>query len=54
MLWTYPWIPTQTGDTTVVVRATDGTGQMQDPTDRNNYPDGATGYHRVAVKVTGA
>jgi DMSO/TMAO reductase YedYZ molybdopterin-dependent catalytic subunit len=54
VLWTYPWIPQQTGDTTLVVRATDGTGQVQSAQDANNYPDGATGYHRVAVKVVGA
>jgi DMSO/TMAO reductase YedYZ molybdopterin-dependent catalytic subunit len=51
VLWTYPWIPAQAGDTTLVVRATDGTGQVQTSKDANNYPDGATGYHRVAVKI---
>ncbi len=54
VLWTYPWIPQATGDTTLAVRATDGTGQLQDPQDTNNYPDGATGYHRVPVKIVPA
>jgi DMSO/TMAO reductase YedYZ molybdopterin-dependent catalytic subunit len=51
ILWTYPWVPAQAGDTTLVVRATDGTGQVQTNKDQPNYPDGATGYHRVAVKI---
>jgi DMSO/TMAO reductase YedYZ molybdopterin-dependent catalytic subunit len=54
VLWTYPWIPTAPGDTTLVVRATDGTGAVQTADDANNYPDGATGYHKVAVKVVRA
>ncbi|MGI8586895.1 MAG: molybdopterin-dependent oxidoreductase [Chloroflexia bacterium] len=50
VLWTYPWVAAS-GDTTLVVRATDGTGKLQNPADVNNYPNGADGYHKVAVKV---
>ena len=49
--WTYPWMPAQAGDTTLVVRATDGTGAGADPQEADNYPDGATGYHYRQVHV---
>lgn len=52
VLWTYPWMPTAVGDTTLLVRATDGTGAVQGAKDVNNYPNGAEGYHKVAIKVT--
>ncbi len=51
VLWTYPWIPSAPGDTTLVVRATDGTGAVQSAQDVNNYPNGAQGYHKVGIKV---
>ncbi|MDQ2810017.1 MAG: molybdopterin-dependent oxidoreductase [Chloroflexota bacterium] len=51
VLWTYPWIPAAAGDTTLMVRATDGTGAVQGAKDVNNYPNGAEGYHKVAVKI---
>jgi DMSO/TMAO reductase YedYZ molybdopterin-dependent catalytic subunit len=49
-LWTYQW-QANPGDYAVLVRATDGTGQLQDPEVRKPLPDGATGYHKVDVKV---
>jgi hypothetical protein len=49
-LWTYQW-QAESGKYDVQVRATDGTGQLQDPEARPSLPDGATGYHRVNVKV---
>ncbi len=52
--WTffsYEWTPPKAGTYPVVVRATDGEGQLQDPTERESFPDGATGYHRVNIKV---
>lgn len=52
--WTffsYEWTPPAPGTYPVVVRATDGDGRLQDATDRDSFPDGATGYHRVNVKV---
>jgi DMSO/TMAO reductase YedYZ molybdopterin-dependent catalytic subunit len=52
--WTffsYEWTPAAPGTYPVVVRATDGDGQLQDPTERDSFPDGATGYHRVNIKV---
>jgi len=51
VLWTYPWVPTRLGATTLVVRATDGGGQVQTATEQNNFPNGATGYHKVKIRV---
>ncbi|HUS13594.1 MAG TPA: molybdopterin-dependent oxidoreductase [Chloroflexia bacterium] len=53
VLWTYPWIPTKPGNVMLVVRATDGTGQVQTAQEQGNYPNGATGYHKVNVRVLG-
>lgn len=48
--WTYPWIAT-TGDHKLLVRATDGTGQLQTARKMDTYPDGATGWHTKEVRV---
>ena len=50
-LWTYQW-QADPGNYDVLVRATDGAGQLQDPEVRRPLPDGATGYHKVNVKVS--
>lgn len=52
VLWGYQWTPDAKGDHRIVVRATDGDGQPQDPTPRPSFPDGASGYHSVQVNVT--
>jgi DMSO/TMAO reductase YedYZ molybdopterin-dependent catalytic subunit len=49
-LWTYQW-QANPGNYDVLVRATDGAGTLQDPEVRRPLPDGATGYHKVSVKV---
>lgn len=51
VLWAYEWTPSDKSNHVIIVRATDGTGQLQDPTPRPNFPDGATGYHTVEVTV---
>ncbi len=48
--WTYPWIATS-GEHKLVVRATDGTGQVQTSNSQDTYPDGATGWHTKSVLV---
>lgn len=48
--WELP-LRLSSGDHTIVVRATDGTGTLQDPTERPPHPSGATGYDRVTVRV---
>ncbi len=50
VLWTAEWNPPP-GSYRVVVRAVDGTGQLQDPTPRPPLPDGASGYHSITVRI---
>lgn len=49
--FTYVWTPPAAGTYEVRVRATDGEGQLQDATERDSFPDGSTGIHRVKIKV---
>ena len=51
MPFTYTWPAPTAGKHDVVVRATDGTGALQDPTERDSFPDGATGYHHTLITV---
>jgi len=48
--WTYPWKPAS-GSYTLAVRATDGTGALQTSNVQDTYPNGATGYHTIQVRV---
>jgi DMSO/TMAO reductase YedYZ molybdopterin-dependent catalytic subunit len=49
--WVYRW-DANPGDHRLRVRATDGTGALQDGHDQPPGPSGATGYHTVNVTVT--
>ncbi len=51
VLWAFNWTPTTKGNTTIIIRATDGSGQLQDPTVTPTFPDGASGYSKVQVTV---
>jgi DMSO/TMAO reductase YedYZ molybdopterin-dependent catalytic subunit len=51
VLWAYNWTPTATGTANIIVRATDGKGQLQDPSVTQSFPDGASGYPSVQVTV---
>lgn len=48
--WWYDW-PVDPGSYLLSVRATDGTGMLQDAEERSPYPDGMTGLHRVRARV---
>ena len=51
-LWTYEWRPDGPDDYTLVVRGTDGEGEVQEwEEDRSPY-SGVTGFHKIAVHVT--
>lgn len=52
VLWAFQWTPTTKGTSRIVVRATDGTGQLQDPSFRDPFPEGASGYTSLSVTVT--
>lgn len=51
VLWTKQWHPTARGRSMLVARATDGTGQVQTSQQQGTVPNGATGYHRLAVDL---
>jgi DMSO/TMAO reductase YedYZ molybdopterin-dependent catalytic subunit len=51
VLWAYLWTPNAKGDHKILARATDGQGQLQDPTGTSNFPNGATGYQLIVVNV---
>ena len=51
-LWNYEWQPDGPDDYTLVVRATDGEGAVQEwEEDRSPY-SGVTGFHKIVVHVT--
>ena len=51
-LWSYDWQPDAPDDYTLVVRATDSEGEVQEfEEDRSPY-SGVTGFHKIIVHVT--
>ncbi|MGB3307977.1 MAG: molybdopterin-dependent oxidoreductase [Thermomicrobiales bacterium] len=50
VLWKLPWSP-QPGAYQLVVRATDGMGEVQTEKGAPELPDGASGWHRITVGV---
>jgi DMSO/TMAO reductase YedYZ molybdopterin-dependent catalytic subunit len=50
--WAYRWTPSGSGDVEIICRATDGEGQTQTDDVAPPHPAGATGYHRVSVRVS--
>jgi DMSO/TMAO reductase YedYZ molybdopterin-dependent catalytic subunit len=51
-LWTYEWRPDGPDDYTLVVRATDGEGAVQEWEEDRSPFSGVTGFHKIAVQVT--
>lgn len=51
VLWTSGFTPKVAGDYKIVVRATDKTGQVQTSQFEDPFPDGASGYNAINVKV---
>ena len=49
-IWTMPWQP-PVDYYVILSRAIDGTGAVQTETERDPFPDGSSGYHRVLVFV---
>jgi DMSO/TMAO reductase YedYZ molybdopterin-dependent catalytic subunit len=49
--WVLPWMPTSTGEYTILARARDGDGTLQTATARKSGPGGATGYARREVTI---
>jgi DMSO/TMAO reductase YedYZ molybdopterin-dependent catalytic subunit len=53
-LWSFEWEPREPGMHELVVRATDGDGEAQTAKREGIAPDGATGLHRIPVRVIAA
>jgi hypothetical protein len=53
VVWGYTWLPAAPGTYKLMVRATDGKGNVQTSKRAEPYPNGATGYHTVTYKVKG-
>lgn len=51
VFWTYEWTVSGPGRHQLVVRATDGTGQLQTSIEQDPAPDGASGLHEITVAV---
>ena len=50
--WAFRWTPSEDGDALVMCRATDGSGTTQTDEVAPPHPAGATGYHKVTVRVS--
>jgi DMSO/TMAO reductase YedYZ molybdopterin-dependent catalytic subunit len=51
-LWSYDWKPDAADDYTLVVRATDGEGEVQEVEEDRGWFSGVTGFHKIVVHVT--
>ena len=51
-LWSYDWQPAAPDNYTLVVRATDGEGAVQEWDKDRPFKSGTTGFHRIIVYVT--
>ena len=51
-LWDYGWQPDGPDDYTLVVRATDGEGEVQEFEEDRGWFSGVTGLHKIFVHVT--
>jgi len=49
--WKYEWTPPAPGGYTLRARAVNGRGELQPAEETAPQPEGATGYHRIAVEV---
>jgi DMSO/TMAO reductase YedYZ molybdopterin-dependent catalytic subunit len=49
--WAYAWQPEETGEHTVMCRATDGDGETQTSRRDAPHPAGATGWHTTTIEV---
>jgi DMSO/TMAO reductase YedYZ molybdopterin-dependent catalytic subunit len=52
VLWSYDWRPDGPDDYTLVVRATDGEGEVQEFEEDRGWFSGVTGFHKILVHVT--
>jgi DMSO/TMAO reductase YedYZ molybdopterin-dependent catalytic subunit len=46
------WMPGEPGDYTIIVRATDGEGEVQEWDEDRPFKSGVTGFHKIIVRIT--
>ena len=51
-LWSYDWRPPGPDNYTLIVRATDGEGAVQEWDEARPFKSGTTGFHKITVYVT--
>jgi len=51
VLWGFEWEPPAPGTYKITARAADGTGKFQTENIRGPFPNGATGYHIITVRI---
>jgi DMSO/TMAO reductase YedYZ molybdopterin-dependent catalytic subunit len=51
-LWSYDWRPNEASDYTLVIRATDGEGKVQEIDWNRSFFSGVTGFHKISVRIT--
>ena len=51
--WKITWEPPVAAGYTIRVRATDGTGELQDETELAPAPNGASGWHTISSRISG-
>jgi hypothetical protein len=49
--WVTRWIPQASGTFQILVRAVDGKGETQPSSSAPPFPDGASGWHSVDVRI---
>jgi DMSO/TMAO reductase YedYZ molybdopterin-dependent catalytic subunit len=52
VVWRATWTPSTHGSYTLKVRATDGSGLLQDAKGAPSYPSGSSGFHTIHVSVS--
>ncbi len=52
VLWELAWQPPKAGSYTVIARAIDLEGNVQDPNEEPPLPDGSSGYHSITLNVS--
>ncbi len=52
VLWELAWQPPKDGSYTIVVRAIDLDGNVQDPNEEPPLPNGSSGYHSILLNVS--
>ena len=50
-LWSFNWQPDEVDDYTLVVRAMDGDGKVQEYEESRPFTSGITGFHKIIVHI---